>query len=329
MSSPGTVRLLSALRDGSLDEIRPMLDIDTGTVAYPDAAEYLDAHDGDTFEVLETLAERDLLHREFQEKQYICPRCESKGMQYTTACPSCESAHTIRTDRYRHSDCGYEGMREQFVGENAVVCPNCETELDSLKHLESDAAHVCEDCGDVFEKPEHRLRCRECFHVTDPLQTIERVLYQYYLSERGAGWVDEQLTARQSLAEAFEDRKLRTEIDTTVTDASDEEVPVHIYASDDLLNDRVIGAVYERPDGDDIASLRTLASGAGARATLVTTSGDIVGDDAGTLLTDGDLTVLRLTRDGTLERKYDVVEGTHPNNSFVGRLADIFKPQNG
>ncbi|KZN22892.1 hypothetical protein A4G99_17500 [Haladaptatus sp. R4] len=329
MGSPGTVRLLSALREGTLDEIRPVLDIETGTVTYPDADEYLDDYDGDTFEVLETLSERDLLHREFQEKQYICPRCESKGMQYTTACPSCESPNTIRTDSYRHPECGYEGMREQFVGENAVVCPNCETELDSLKHLESDAAHVCEDCGDVFEKPVNRLRCRDCHHVADPLQTIERVLYRYFLSEDGATWVDEQLAARQALAEAFEDRKLRTEIDSTVTDASDEEVPVHVYARDDLLNDHVIGAVYERPDGDDISALRTLASGAGARATLVTTSGTIVGNDAGTLLTDGDLTVLRLTGDGTLEREYEVVEGTHPNNSFVGRLADIFKPQNG
>ncbi len=329
MDSPGTVRLLSALRDGSLDEIRPILDIDTGTVTYPNAAEYLDDNDGGTFEVLELLAERDLLHREFQEKQYICPRCESKGMQYTTVCPSCESPQTIRTDSYRHPDCGYEGIREQFVSENAVVCPNCEAELDSLKRLESNVAHVCEDCDEVFEKPEHRLRCRDCHHVADPLQTIERVLYQYFLSERGAAWVDEQLTARQALAEAFEDRKLRTEIDTTVTDASGDEVPVHIHARDDLLNDHVIGAIYERPHRNDISALRNLASGAGARATLVTTSGEIVGDDAGTLLTDADLTVLRLATDGTLKREYDVVERTHPSNSFVGRLADIFKPQNG
>ncbi|GKZ15519.1 hypothetical protein [Haladaptatus sp. T7] len=329
MASPGTVRLLAALREGSLDEVRPILDIETGLVTYPDATEYLDDSDGQTFEVLETLAERDLLHREFQEKQYICPRCEAKGMQYTTACPSCESPQTIRTDRYRHPDCGYEGMREQFVGDDAIVCPNCDTELESLKHLEANAAHVCEDCDEVFETPKHRLRCRDCFYVSDPLQTIERVLYRYFLSEGGAHWIDEQLTARQSVAEAFEERQLRTEIDTVVTDGAGEEVPVHVYARDDLLNDRVIAAIHERPDENDIAALTSLAADVGARATLVTTSGEIVGERAGSLLSDDDLTVLRLTNDDALKREYEVVADERGSNSFVGRLADIFKPQNG
>lgn len=329
MASPGTVRLLTALREGSLDEVRPILDVETGTVTYPDVNEYLDDRDGEPFEMLETLAERDLLHREFQEKQYICPRCESKGMQYTTACPSCESPHTIRTDRYRHPDCGYEGMREQFVAEDAVRCPNCETELDSLKHLEADAAYVCEDCEAVFETPNHRLRCRNCHHVADPLQTIERVLYRYSLSERGAAWVDEQLTARQLVAEALEDRQLRTEIDTVVTNGSDEDVPVHVYARDDLLNDRIIAAIHERPDEGDVALLKALASDVGARAMLVTTSGEIGGEKAHNMLSDDAITVLRLTNDDALKRDYEVVEGARADNSFVGRLADIFKPQNG
>jgi Thaumarchaeal output domain 1 len=329
MASPGTVRLLTALRGGSLDEVRPILDVETGTVTYPDATEYLDDRDGHSFELLETLAERDLLYREFQEKQYICPRCESKGMQYTTACPYCDSPQTVRTDRYRHPDCGYEGLREQFLADDAVVCPNCDAELESLKHLESNAAHVCEECDDVFETPAHRLRCRDCHHVSDPLQTIERILYRYFLSERGAAWVDEQLTARQSLAEAFEERKLHTEIDTVVTDGAGEEVPIHLFARDDLLNDRVIAAVHERPDESAIAALTALASDVDARAALVTTSGEIAGEGASSLLADDGLTVLRLTKSDDLEREYEVVDDERGSNSFVGRLADIFKPQNG
>ncbi|WP_227355060.1 hypothetical protein [Haladaptatus salinisoli] len=328
MASPGTVRLLTALWDDSLDEIRPTLDTETGEVTYPDADERLDERDGETFDVLETLAERDLLYREFQEKQYICPRCETKGMQYTTACPTCESPQTIRTDRYRHPDCGYEGIREQFVEEDGVACPECETSLESLQHLESDAAHVCEDCEAIFETPEHRLRCRDCRLVFPPLQTVERILYRYYLSDRGAEWVEEQLTARQSMAEIFEDRKLKTEIDTTVTDRAGDEVPVHVYARDELLNDRVIAAVHERPDESDVAALRSIASDADARATLVTTSGTVVGENVGELVSGDGMAVLSL-RNGSLRREYEVAEGAEAGNSFVGRIADIFKPQNG
>lgn len=329
MASPGTVRLLTALWEGSLDEIRPTLDVDTGEVTYPDATQQLDERDGETFDVLETLAERDLLYREFQEKQYICPRCEAKGMQYTTACSTCESPQTIRTDRFRHPDCGYEGLREQFVAEDDVVCPDCEATLESLKHLESDAAHICEDCETVFETPEHRLRCRECLFVAPPLQTIERILYRYYISDQGAQWVEEQLTARQLVVELLEARKFETTIDTTVTNDSEETIPVHVFAHDDLLDDRIIAAVHERPDESDVRELQSVASDANARATLVTTSGEIVGNDVADVVAADGMSVLRLTRNDTLRREYEIVEETDAPNSFVGRIADIFKPQNG
>ncbi|SIQ84610.1 hypothetical protein SAMN05421858_0587 [Haladaptatus litoreus] len=329
MASPGTVRLLTALWEGSLDEVRPTLDVDTGEVTYPDATQQLDDRDGETFDVLETLAERDLLYREFQEKQYICPRCEAKGMQYTTACPTCESPQTIRTERYVHSDCGYDGLREQFVGEDGVTCPECETTVESLSQLESEAVHICEDCETAFERPAHRLRCRECFLVSQPLQTIERILYRYYISEEGANWVEKQLTARQLLVEILETRTLETEIDTTVENRSGETVPVHVFAHDDLLDDRVIGAIHERPDEADVRELQSVAADANARATLVTTSGEIVGNEVSEMVAEEGVSVLRLTRNDTLRREYEIVEGTEARNSFVGRIANIFKPQHG
>ncbi|WP_458185558.1 TackOD1 domain-containing metal-binding protein [Haladaptatus sp. NG-WS-4] len=328
MASPGTVRLMSALWEGSLDGVQPILDVETGEVAYPDADEHLDDRDGEPFDVLETLAERGRLQREFQEKQYICPRCETKGMQYTTACPACESPQTIRTDRYRHPDCGYEGVREQFIEAEGVVCPECETELESLQHLESDAGYVCEECEEIFETPADRLRCRECYSVFPPIQTVERVLYQYYLSDRGAEWLEDQLTARQQVADIFEDRKLKTEIDTTVTDRDGEETPVHVFARDELLNDRVVAAVHERPDESDVAELKAIASDVDARATLITTSGEVVGEDVDALVAGDGMTVLSL-ENGTLHREYETTVGVDTQNSFVGRIADIFKPQNG
>ncbi len=329
MASPGTVRLLTALWEGSLDQIRPTLDIDTGEVTYPDATERLDDRDGETFDLLETLAERDLLYREFQEKQYICPRCDTKGMQYTTACPACESPQTIRTDRYLHEECGFEGLREQFVAEDVVVCPDCETELESLSHLESDAVHVCENCETVFDTPADRLRCRECYVVAQPLQTIERILYRYYISDAGSQWVEEQLTARQLVVEILEDRKLETTIDTTVTNREGEKIPVHVSAHDALLDERVIAAVHERPEETDVTELLSLAGDANARATLVTTSGEIVGTDVADVVADERLSVLRLTKNDTLRREYEIVEESDSQNSFVGRIAKIFKPQNG
>lgn len=326
MVSPGKLRLLTALSEDSLEELRPTIDEETGTVVYPDAKRRLDRSDGPVIEVLEELADHDLLVREFQEKVYICPQCETEGMQYTTVCPSCESPHTIQTEKYRHPTCDFEGVREQFADGDAVTCPNCDASLESLEDLETGPANVCENCATVFEMPEHRLRCRECRHAFPPRETIEQVLYQYYLSERGARWVDEQQTARQRVAEIFEERSLATEIDATVTDGAGEDVPVHVYAKDELLDDRVVAGVHERPTEDDVRQLRETAAALDARATLVTTSGEIVGDDVGTLLSDEELTVLSLSGD-TLQREFQVTDEAGATDSFVGRIAGILRPQ--
>ena len=329
MASPGIVRLMTDLWEESLDGIYPTVDIETGKVTYPEADARLDDQDGNVFEVLETLAEQGRLKREFQEKQYICPHCETKGMQYTSACPSCGSPETIRTEQYRHTECDHEGMQDQFVDDDGVVCPECEMGLKSLEQLESDAANYCKDCDEIFETEEHRLLCRNCYLVIQPKRATERILYQYYLTDQGKKWVDEQLTARQLVVETLKDRTLRTEIDTTVTISSGEEVPVHVYARDNLLNDHIIAAVHEQPYESDISHLLTVALDVDAHAMLVTTSGTVVGEDIDRLDTDDRLTILEMTKDGALQREYETVSDPDAHNSFVGRITNIFKPQTG
>ncbi|WP_254663494.1 hypothetical protein [Haladaptatus sp. W1] len=318
---------MTDLWEESLNGIQPTVDIKTGKVTYPEANARLDEQDGAPVDVLEMLAEQDRLHREFQEKQYICPRCETKGMQYTSACPSCGSPETIRTERYRHTECDHEGMEEQFVDDDDIVCPECEIGLKSLDQLESDAANSCQNCDLIFESAEHRLRCRDCHLVTQPTRAAERILYQYYLTDQGAQWVEEQLTARQLVVETFKNRTMRTEIDTTVRTSSGEEIPVHVYAQDELLDDHIIAAVHERPYESDIAHLLTVAVDMDAHALLVTTSGTVVGEDIDQLDTDGRLTILEMTSDGVLQRNYETIADPTAQNSFVGRLTNIFKPQ--
>ena len=326
MASPGIVRLMTDLWEDTLSEIRPIVDIKTGEVTYPDAEARLDEQDGSAFEVLERLVEQDRLQREFQEKQYICPRCETKGMQYTSVCPSCGSPETIRTERYRHTECDHEGIHDQFVDDDTIVCPECEVGLKSLEQLESDAANFCNECDTIFETADHRLLCRDCHLITQPTRAAERILYQYYLTDRGREWVEEQLTARQLLVETFKDRTMQTEIDTTVTIGSGEEVSVHVYARDELLHDSIVAAVHEQPNESDITNLLSIALDIDAKAVVVTTSGKIVGEDVDRLVTDDRLRILQLTRDGALQRDYEIIADPTAQNSFVGRITNIFKP---
>ncbi len=329
MASPGTVRLMTDLWEDSLDGIYPTVDIETGEVTYPEATARLDERDDSTFEVLETLAEQDRLHREFQEKQYICPHCETKGMQYTSACPSCDSPETIRTERYRHVECGYEGIHDQFVDDDGVVCPKCEMVLESHDYLKSETANFCQNCDTIFETAKHRLLCRDCRLIAQPTRATERILYQYHLTDQGAKWIEEQLTARQLVAETLQNRTLRTEIDTTVTNGSGEEVPVHVFGQDELLNDHVVAAVHERPDEGDITNLLAIAVDVDAHAMVVTTSGTVVGEDIDQLITDDQVTILQLTKDDTLQREYEIISDPTARNSIIARIANIFEPQTG
>ena len=323
MVSPGTLRLLANLADGRIDECVPRIEAETGAVSHPAAAETLDAGDGPPTEVLESLARRDLLARAFEEKLYYCPDCAGEELTYTTACPSCNSPHTVETELLEHADCGRVEPHAAFETEGEYgeyVCPGCEEALPSFDiNTSSYRRYVCRDCDERVERPAHRLRCRECARVVTPRRAIERVCCRYSLDDVGKVWVETQLRAREATVEALEAKGFEVTIDTTVTGPAGDERPIHVYAEDDLLGDRVVAAIHEWPDVDAVSALRTAAQGSDARPLLVTTSGSI-GAEAASLAADSDVALLRLTEDDTLERDHQTGGRPSERTTFLQRL---------
>jgi transcription elongation factor Elf1 len=324
MVSPGTLTALSALADGSQAEYEPTIDTETGTVSYPDAAARLDADDPAAFETLEALAKRGILGRTFEEKVYLCPGCGGEGMTYTTACPTCGSAHTVETELFEHLPCGHIAAREEFeVGPEEFVCPDCEAHLDSLDAVESGLRHVCQDCGSYAEQPEHGLRCRDCDDIYAPSDATERVLCRYALTSEGTRWVEAQLAARESMVETLEERGFDARADTTVSTDRNER-PVHVYGEDELLDSRVVAAVHERPEREAAAQLRDVAAAVDARPYLVTTLGSVESDVV-SIAEDADMRILSADTDGTLSNDYQVAEGRRTSASLVQRIASAVK----
>ena len=151
------------------------------------------SNDGPPIEVLESLAERAVLDREFREKAYRCPDCGAEGMGYTTTCRSCGSPPTIETDLLEHTACGCVEPRAAFEtdGEYAEhVCPGCGTALPSFDiDTKRYRQHVCQECSERLEAPAHRLRCRTCLDVVEPSKAIERVCCRYDIGDAGEQWV--------------------------------------------------------------------------------------------------------------------------------------------
>jgi DNA-directed RNA polymerase subunit RPC12/RpoP len=324
MVSPGTLTALTALADGSTTEYEPLIDTETGDVSYPTVETHLNEGDPSAYEVLESLARREILDKTFEEKVYICPGCGAEGMRYTTACQGCGSAYTVETELFEHIECGHIAPREQFeIGPEEYVCPECETQFDSLEDIERGTRYVCQDCGSYFETPEHGLRCRDCTDIYAPSDAVERVLCRYSLTREGKQWVESQLAARESMVEMLEERGFETSVNTTVRAGSTEH-PVHVYGEDALLGSRIVAGVHERPDGETATHLRDIAADADARPFLITTLGS-VGEDVATLADRADMRILSAEADGNLRNDYQVTDSPRPSQSLVQRLASAVR----
>lgn len=314
MVSPGELRLVTELtEDGA--EFEPEI-TDDGTVSYPSVGLILDDSDGEPFEILDRFAARGVLHDEFVSKVYVCPECDSEGMQYTSVCPACESAHAIEMAVFEHA-CGYVGPVSDFETGGGYSCPNCEMALQS-EDLDGEKRYVCQECTEVFDTPDHRLWCRDCLYMFEPQEAIERVLYRYSLTDEGERWLDRHLTARRVVAETLQERRFDTEIDTTATDEDGETHPVHVLAEDVLLGERRVVAIEETPDTESVEEFRELAASVDAHPIVVTTTGTV--EEGVAKRADEDLTLLTVQPDGTLESSYEVIEDSHHRRSVFQRL---------
>ncbi|PSP74128.1 hypothetical protein BRC86_06905 [Halobacteriales archaeon QS_3_64_16] len=155
MLTPGTLGLLEAMADGPLADLEPTIG-DRGTITYPDAEAYL-PDDERASRVLDGLADRGILDREFREKVHRCPECEPTELRYETVCPECGSPETRRETILEHANCGYAAPRERFDAEGR--CPDCGDSFVGImgEYATVGERHRCTACAWRFSEPEGRL----------------------------------------------------------------------------------------------------------------------------------------------------------------------------
>ncbi|MHC3436803.1 TackOD1 domain-containing metal-binding protein [Natrialbaceae archaeon A-gly3] len=327
MVSPGKLRAVQELKDGDREAFEPTID-ETGRVSYPFAEDHVDDRDGEPVEVLEALADRGVLASAFQHKVYVCPGCAAEGLQYSTGCPHCGSVHAIRERAAVHTACETtfepdrrEGQEDTPEGKaEGEYCPACDEDVPP-DDLEVDRRYRCQDCASWFDEPTHRLWCRECPRVYAPGDAHERALYRYPLTDAGIQWVTSQVAGRRSLAETLEARGYETRVDTSVRAPAGETVPVHVYAEDDLLDDRIVADVHSRPTTGDVRRLLE-AAGDRARPIIALTDGEVDERVAG-LVDAEDVTVVSATEEG-FAREYAVTDGPEESTQLLDRLGSLF-----
>ena len=147
-----------------------------GSLSYSGIDDFVKKHGIEvTALILANLEQKGKLVKEAEQQVVICPNCGGSANnpeQSHYVCSECRSSNIARISFMSHPFCGYTGDRKQFITENGLVCPNCETplkkQLTSQSPIEKDgymvigSAFQCEDCKKRFNRPEIEHSCLIC-----------------------------------------------------------------------------------------------------------------------------------------------------------------------
>ena len=117
-----------------------------------------------------------------------CPACSSSRLNYVDVCPECHGLDIVRQPSLHCFVCGHVAPQQNFLKGDALVCPNC---LSQLRHIGSDydrplENYRCRGCGAFFVDAEVDVHCLDCCEVSQPDDLRVREIRSFRLSETGA-----------------------------------------------------------------------------------------------------------------------------------------------
>jgi hypothetical protein len=240
-------RLVTAMLAGGINEIKPELDFSSDMgFAYPFIEETLGVTGQEAVSVLESLASKGILNKDFFDRFLYCPQCRSVNLRPTTHCPRCGSGNIARGRVLEHSICGYVGLEDEFTSQGRLVCPKCKAEL---RKLESDYRSLglmrkCYACGDIFPIPVIKWCCLKCSSITSEDRVAQVNLYSYRLDEARRSWLEFELKPKAQLIEFLKRRGYQVTENATRRGRSGAEHSFDILATRDngiITHDIAIG----------------------------------------------------------------------------------------
>ena len=150
------VKLIDAFMIGKITEIKPSIDISMKSGGhYPDVERLLDTTTTkEATELLEKLAENDILHKKLTEKLH-CDPDGSIQLVPVERCPKCGSGNLISGKLIEHFYCGNIGLEQEFKHDIKYICSKCNRELKLLgtDYRYAGTQYKCLDCNDIFPAP--------------------------------------------------------------------------------------------------------------------------------------------------------------------------------
>ena len=230
------MKLLTEMLAGKIADIRPQLDYSSEQgFIYPAAEQTLGIKGKEVVSILESLADKGILRKDFFERLLRCPQCQAVNLRPTTHCPKCGSGNIARGRVLEHFVCEYVGLEEEFVVKGRYMCPKCKVELRTIgsDYQSLGLLRKCRDCDEVFNIPVIKWRCLNCSSLTAEDKVIEVNIYSYGFNEAKRSWLEFELKPKLQLVEFLRERGYEVKENATVKGRSGAEHSIDILATRD------------------------------------------------------------------------------------------------
>lgn len=167
-------------------------------VSYPLVESHLKVDARYSLQLLEDLARLGYLERQFAERIFLCPRCNTNRLRLVFYCPKCSSPEIFRTRVLKHRTCGHIGPADDFIRYNRRVCPKCRNELLLLGSDYEDLGdrYRCIRCREINRTPTEKWQCASCQEVYEKTNVRELVLYRYCVNPEQLKRIQEERLPR-------------------------------------------------------------------------------------------------------------------------------------
>lgn len=203
------MKLVAEMLAGDMVDIRPQLDFTSEVgFTYPIAEQILKAKGEAVLSVLEFLADKGILNRDFFDRLFRCPSCQSMNLRPSTHCPKCGSANIVRGRVLEHLICKHVGIEDDFLAGGRYVCPKCKVELRTIgmDYQSLGLLRKCHDCEDIFNAPVLKWRCLKCSSLSAEDRVKEVNIYSYSLNETRRSRLEFEIRPKSQLVEFLKRR---------------------------------------------------------------------------------------------------------------------------
>jgi len=182
---PNAMKLVGEMLSRNIGEVKPVIDLSTELgFTYPQV-ESLFGTTQEAIDMLELMANEDVLEKHFHDKLLFCSSCRSPNLRPTLRCPKCNSGDIAKGRILEHFSCGNIGLEEEYMAAGKYICPKCKKELKFLgtDYRSLGINYKCHNCGEIFGEASQGWQCLKCSLSFANSEAKETAMYSYRLNE--------------------------------------------------------------------------------------------------------------------------------------------------